>query len=182
MKLFVRSTVAVLALMLASGGALAAQQGPTVVFLDSERIGQQATALQQARQRLQQEITDLETRAEAELAPLQEELQRLAQTFQQQQATMSPERRQQQQQQLIQRQQELQQRGASFDQQAQAKQAEILGPAYERVNAVINQVRRDRGYTFILDIAAGGVIAADPNLDITNEVVRLLNAQGTTGS
>jgi outer membrane protein len=182
MKLFVRSTLAVLVLMVVGAGAVAAQQGATMVFLDSDRIGQQATALQQARQQLQQEMTQLESQAEIQLAPLQEEFQRMAQTFQQQQATMTPERRQQQQQALVQKQQELQQKGAEFEQQAQAKQAEILGPALERVNAVIDQIRRERGYAFILDVAAGGVIAADPNLDITNEVLRLLNAQANQGS
>lgn len=181
MKVMVRSGLAVLALTM-SATAAAAQQGPTVVFLDSERLGQQAPSLQEARQQMQAEMTRIESAAELELAPLQEEFQRMAQEFQQQQAMMAPERRQQQQQALAEKQQELQRRGAAFDQQAQEKQNEILGPALERINVVIDQLRQERGYAFILDVAAGSVIAADPELDITDEVLRRLNAQANRGS
>ncbi len=181
MKVMVRSGLAVLALAIAAAPALA-QQGPTVVFIDSERLGQQAPSLQEARQQMQQEMSRIESAAELELAPLQEEFQRMAQEFQQQQAMMAPERRQEQQQALAQKQQELQRRGATFDQQAQEKQNEILGPALERINTVIDQLRQERGYSFILDVAAGGVIAADPALDITDEVLRRLNAQANRGS
>jgi outer membrane protein len=178
----IRSALAAVVLMAAAAGGLAAQQGPTVVFLDSDRIGQEAPGLQQARERMQREMVQLESRAELELAPLQEEFQRMAQEFQQQQGMMTQERRTQQQQTLMQKQQELQRKGAEFEQQAQAKQSEVLGPALERINAVIEQLRSERGYSFILDVAAGGVIAADPSLDITPEVLRRLNAQANQGS
>jgi outer membrane protein len=176
MKLFVRSTLALLVLSVVAAGTVTAQQG-SVVFLDSDRLGQQAPSLQEARQRMQSEMTRLESQAELALAPLQEEFQRMAQDFQQQQGMMTAERRQQQQQALAQKQQEIQRRGAEFEQQAAQKQNEILGPALERINQVIDQLRQERGYAFILDVAAGGVIAADPSLDITNEVLRRLNAQ-----
>jgi outer membrane protein len=90
---------------------------------------------------------------------------------------MTQERRQQQQQALVQKQQEMQRKSAEFEQQVQAKQNEILRPALERVNGVIEQLRQERGYALILDVAAGGVIAADPSLDITDEVLRRLAAQ-----
>jgi outer membrane protein len=176
MKLFVRNTLALLVLSVVTAGAVSAQQA-NVVFLDSDRLGQQAPTLQEARQRMQTEMTRLESQAELALAPLQEEFQRMAQNFQQQQGTMTAERRQQQQQELAQKQQEIQRRGAEFEQQAAQKQNEILGPALERINQVIEQLRQERGYSFILDVAAGGVIAADPTLDITEEVLRRLNAQ-----
>jgi outer membrane protein len=176
MKLFVRVTLALLVLSVMTAGAVSAQQA-TVVFLDSDRLGQQAPALQEARQRMQSEMTRLESQAELALAPLQEEFQRMAQDFQQQQGMMTAERRQQQQQALAQKQQEIQRKGAEFEQQAAQKQNEILGPALERINQVIDRLRQERGYSFILDVAAGGVIAADPALDITEEVLRRLNAQ-----
>lgn len=181
MKFFVRSTLALLVVSAAAASAASAQQ-LNVVFLDSDRIGQQAPSLQDARQRMQSEMTRLEGQAELALAPLQEEFQRMAQEFQQQQGTMTAERRQQQQQALAQKQQEIQRAGAEFEQQAAAKQNEILGPALERINQVIDQLRQERGYAFILDVAAGGVIAADPTLDITDEVLRRLNAQANQGS
>jgi outer membrane protein len=174
MKAMLVGTVAVLALTLGAAGAVAAQQ---VVYLDSDRLGQQAPSLVDARERMQREMVRIESQAELELAPMQEEFQRMAQDFQQQQSVMTQERRQQQQQALVQKQQEMQRKSAEFEQQVQAKQNEILRPALERVNGVIEQLRQERGYALILDVAAGGVIAADPSLDITDEVLRRLAAQ-----
>lgn len=182
MRFFVRSTLAMLVLAVAASGPVSAQQTPTIVFLDSERLGQQAPSLQAARQQMEREMTRIESEAEVELAPMQREFQRLVEEFQQQQAMMSTERRQQRQQELAQRQQQIQQRGQHFEQQARAKEAEILGPALERINEVIDQLRQERGYMMILDAAAGSVIAADPSLDITAEVLRRLNAQANRDS
>jgi outer membrane protein len=177
MKSLVRTTFALLALTVAATGAAVAQQGLSIVYLDSDRLGAEAPSLQAARQQMETEMARLESQAEVELAPLQQEFQRLVQEFQQQQGMMTPERRQEQQQMLTQKQQELQRKGEEFERQAQAKQNEILSPALERINVVIDQLRQERGYSFILDTAAGAVISADPGLDITEEVLRRLTAQ-----
>lgn len=73
-------------------------------------------------------------------------------------------------------QQNLQQAGSQWEQRAAAIQNRVLGPALERINAVIDQIRQENGYRFVLDVAAGGVVAADPALDITSEVLRRLTA------
>jgi outer membrane protein len=176
MKLAVRTTFALIALVLAVSGPLSAQRTGGVVYIDGERLRREAPGLLQARERLQQEMGRFEAQADSALAPLQQELQRLAVEFQQQQSTMAPEARRERQQTLNQKQQELQQQGARLEQQAAARQNEILGPALARINEVIQQIREERGYTFILDVAAGGVLAADPALDITGEVLSRLNA------
>jgi outer membrane protein len=178
MKSLVRTTFALLALTVAATGVAVAQQGPSIVYLDSDRLGAEAPSLQAARQQMQREMARIESQAEVELAPLQQEFQQLVQDFQQQQGMMTPERRQQQQQLLTQKQQELQRKGEQFERQAQEKQSEILGPALERINVVIDELRQERGYSFILDTASGAVISANPALDITTEVLRRLNAQG----
>lgn len=176
MKLAVRTTIALMALVLVASGPLSAQRAGGIVFIDSERLRREAPELQQARERLQQEMGQFEARADSMLAPLQQELQRMAVEFQQQQTTMAPEARRERQQALSQKQQELQQQGARLEQQAAERQNEIMGPALERINEVIQQIRQERGYAFILDVAAGGVIAADSTLDITGEVLNRLNA------
>ena len=181
MKFMVRTTLLLLGLILVGGAALEAQQA-NIVFLDSERLRREAPGLQSARQQMETEMTQLEAQADSALAPLQRELQQMAQEFQQQQGMMTPEQRQQRQQQLAQRQQELQRQGSEWEQRAAARQSEILGPALERVNQVINQLREENDYAFILDVAAGGVVAADPARDITEEVLSRLRAQANQGS
>lgn len=175
MKTLVRSTLLVLAATVLLPAFAAAQQ-PGIVFLDSERLRQEAPSLQAARQQLEQEMATLEAQADSALAPMQAELQAAAQEFQQQQAMMTIQRRQERQQALGQMQQALQQEGAQWEQRAAQLQSRILGPALERVNRVIDEIRSEAGYTFVLDIAAGGVVAADPALDITSEVLRRLRA------
>lgn len=182
MKLLVRTTFALLALVLAASGPLSAQQAGGIVFINSERLRAEAPGLQKAREQLQQEMGRFEAQADSTLAPLQQQLQQMAMEFQQQQGMMTPETRRERQQVMAQKQQELQQQGAQLEQRAAAKQNEILGPALERINRVIEQIREDRGYAFILDVAAGGVISADPALDITDEVLRRLNAVANQGS
>lgn len=175
MKTFVRSTLVILAVALAAP-SLATAQEPSIVFLNSERLRQEAPGLQTARQQLEQELSQLEAQADSALAPMQAEFQAAAQEFQQQQGMMTAERRQQRQQALGQMQQELQQAGAQWEQRAAAIQSRVLGPALERINRVIEELRAENGYTFVLDAAAGGVVAADPALDITAEVLQRLQA------
>lgn len=177
----VRTTLATIALVMAASGPLSAQQA-SIVFLDSERLRREAPGLQAARQRMQQEMQSLEAQADSALAPLQAEFQAMAQEYQQQQAMMAADRRQEREQALAQKQRELQQAGSQWEQRAAAKQNEILAPALEKINAVIDQIRAENDYSFVLDVASGGVVAADPSLDITEEVLRRLNADSSPGS
>lgn len=173
MKVLFRSTLALIAFVIAASSPLAAQQA-NIVFLDSERLRQEAPGLQAARQQMQARMTALEAEADSALAPLQTEFQRLAVEFQQQQGVMSAEQRQQRQTQLQQKQAELQQAGAEWEQRAGQIQNEILAPALSRINDVIEALREERGYSYIFDSAAGGVVSADPALNITDEVLRRL--------
>ncbi|MFW5951818.1 MAG: OmpH family outer membrane protein [Gemmatimonadota bacterium] len=167
--------------MLAGSAVLEAQE-VSIVYIDSERLRREAPGLQEAGQQLQQRMQQLETQADSALAPLQQELRRLQSEYQQQQGTMTQATRQQQQQAIQAKQTELQQEGSQWEQRAAALQNEILAPALSQINDVINELREERNYAFILDAAAGGVVAADPSRDITDEVLSRLPTQANTGS
>ncbi|MFW5947908.1 MAG: OmpH family outer membrane protein, partial [Gemmatimonadota bacterium] len=153
-------------------------QQASIVFLDSERLREEAPGLQAARQELEQELRTLEAQADSALTPLQTEFQAAAQEFQQQQGMMDTERRQERQQALTGMQQRLQQENAEWQERAQAVQTRVLGPALEEINDVIDEIRSENGYAYVLDVAAGGVVAADPSLDITDEVLERLTESG----
>ena len=53
------------------------------------------------------------------------------------------------------------------------RRAELLEPIVVRVNEVIEEIRAERSYSIVLDIAAG-VVAADISLDITTSVLERL--------
>ncbi|HUE77466.1 MAG TPA: OmpH family outer membrane protein [Longimicrobiales bacterium] len=172
----IRSGLGAFALLLVAG-TLSAQGTPSMVFINSQRVMAEAPSVQQARAAMQQEME----RLEAQITPLQQEYQRMAEDFQAQQGTMNGDVRRQRQQALMEKQQEIQQRAVQLEEEAQGKQQELLQPALEGINTVIDQLREERGYAFVFDVAAGGLVAADPALDITDEVLRRLrtSSQGS---
>jgi outer membrane protein len=101
----------------------------------------------------------------------------------QQQLTLSPEAKRNREQQIQQRAQEAQQRMAELDQLAGRRRAELVQPVMDRITAAIEAMREEGNYSLILDVAAGSIIAADPTLDLTQEVIRRLGAAtGAPGS
>jgi Skp family chaperone for outer membrane proteins len=143
MKYLARTILAVMALILVGSAPAAAQQTGNIVFLDSERLRREAPDLQAARERMQTEMQTLNAQADSALAPLQAEFQAMAQEYQQQQGTMAADRRQEREQELAAKQRELQQAGQQWEQRAAQKQSEILAPALERINEVIEQIRSE---------------------------------------
>lgn len=91
-----------------------------------------------------------------------------------QQSTLSAAVRQQRQNALQQRVQAFQQQVTQIDQTAQRRRAELVQPVMQRINAVIEQVRKEGSYSIIFDAQASGLLAADPALDITNTVLARL--------
>jgi outer membrane protein len=77
---------------------------------------------------------------------------------------------------------QFQQRQQQLEQQVQAKQGELVQPILERINKIINDLRAENGYAMVFDAQANGgsVVAADKNLDITDQVISRLKTMGPT--
>lgn len=175
MKRLIGSTVAVFAVILGAGSLSA--QSQDMVFINSQRLMAEAPSVQSARESMQQEMQ----RMEQQIVPLRDEYEQMLEDFQAQQGTMAGETRRQREQELMAKQQEIQTMAAELEEEAQGRQQELLEPALDAINDVIEGIREERGYSFVLDVAAGGVITADPALDITSEVLDRLQA-GNPGS
>jgi Skp family chaperone for outer membrane proteins len=52
-----------------------------------------------------------------------------------------------------------------------------MRPIIERVNEVIEQTRREGSYALIFDLNDGALVAGDPALNITQQVIDRLRAQ-----
>jgi outer membrane protein len=76
---------------------------------------------------------------------------------------------------------EYQQRARGLDSTMQARQAQLVKPIMERVQAVIESIRAEDNYAVILDVGAqvSVVVAADKRLDLTDRVLARLKSQGT---
>jgi outer membrane protein len=75
---------------------------------------------------------------------------------------------------------EYQARARGLDSTMQARQAQLVKPIMERVQAVIESIRQEDGYSMILDVGAQAsvVVAADKRLDLTDRVLARLKSQG----
>ncbi|MBW3631015.1 MAG: OmpH family outer membrane protein [Gemmatimonadetes bacterium] len=158
----VRSTLFALGgLLFAAASPLAAQA--KLGFVNIQQVMTQAPGLAEARTTFEAEVQ----RAQPELQRMAAELDSLQTDLQRQQATLTEAARTQRQTDLQTRYTTYQQRQAALQQREQA----LLAPISQRVEAVIEAVRKEGGYAMIFDSAESGIVAADQTLDLTNRIL-----------
>jgi outer membrane protein len=153
-----------------------AQSAVKLGYIDSQQILNQDPVALQAQQQFEADLA----RYRAEVDQIGQELQGLIGQYEQQEAMLSEEAKTNRQEEIRLKQTQYQQRISELEQQAGLRQAELVEPVMERINAVIEDIRADGGYSMIFDVAAQGIISADPDLDLTAEVVRRLQAGAAT--
>lgn len=79
----------------------------------------------------------------------------------------------------MQKQRDAQQRAMQLEDQAAKRQNELVEPVMRKIQEVIDSIRDEGKYAMIFDVAAGGVIAADPSLDLTDQVLARLRPTAT---
>ncbi len=161
------------ALGAASLGAQAARLG----YVDSQAVLAEYAPAQEARAQLETARQEIES----ELQMLNSGLQVAVNEYQQQAMSMTPEARQGREQELARQNQALQSRTQELDIQFQQRQAELLQPITDRITAVIEEIRVEGNYTMILDRASQVILAADPALDLTQDVMSRLQAEPSGG-
>jgi len=167
---------ALMGLLLVS--AAEAQTAVRIGYIDSQAILDQDPSAQAAQQQFEASMATYQ----AEVRQMGEDLQRLIDQYEQQQAMLSEEAKANREEEIRLRQTEYQQRISELEQQAGVRQAELVEPVMERITAVIEEIRAEGNYSMIFDVAAQGIISADPALDLTPEVVRRLQAAATASN
>lgn len=141
-------------------------------YIDSREIIEQAPGASEARQQFEQAMAEYQ----AQLEEMENDLREMIEAYEQQQVTLSPEARRTRQQQIQEQQTSLQQTARQLEQEAAQREAELAQPIMEQINSVLQQIREEEGYTFIFDSAGGALVAADPSLDLTEEVLTRLRS------
>jgi outer membrane protein len=169
----------VLAALAVTAGPALGQTPLKIGFINSQALLDQAPGAAAASQQFEQELGAMR----AQLEPMANELDSLMSQFEAQSMTLSEEARRQRQQTIIQKQGELQQAANAMEQQAEQRRAALVQPIMDRISRTIEALRIEGAYHVIFDVAAGSIIAADPALDLTQEVLRRLqaNAGGSPG-
>ena len=163
-------------LILALNSSVQAQTAVKLGYIDSQQILNQDPSALRAQEQFEADLA----RYRAEVDQIGQDLQELISQYEQQEAMLSETAKVNRQEEIRLKQTQYQQRISELEQQAGLRQAELVEPVMERINAVIEDIRADGGYSMIFDVAAQGIIAADPTLDLTAEVVRRLQAGAAT--
>lgn len=175
---------ALAAFALALPGAALAQRTPAavIVVVDTDRISSECTACRAAGTQMQGLITSYQQRAQALGQPLQTEMQAIntaAQALQNQPAgaarTASENQLRQRAQALETRQTSAQQELARTEQSIQSTRANVARQIQAKLNPIINQVMTAHGANLAVDV--GATLAHANGLDVTTEVLNLLNQQ-----
>lgn len=146
---------------------------PKLGYINSQAVLEEAPGAQEAQSAFEREMA----RWRSEVQTLSDSLQQMIQQYEQQQVMLSPEKRQERQQEIQQKRLEYNQRVTELQDRAQERQQELVQPVYDKISRVLADIRDQDDYTMIFDAAAGGLIAADTTLDLTDRVIERLKQQ-----
>jgi outer membrane protein len=185
MRPFSRVATAVVALTMSMTGLLAAQTAAApgtakIVYVNSQKIIAQAPGRADAEAQFQKEMDQYK----AQVQRMGDSLQTAVADYQKVEPTLTPAVKATRTKDLRDRQAAYQQHVQQLEQTAQQREAELVRPIMEQINKIIEQIRSENNYTFILDAGsqAGVVVAADSSLDITDQVIKRLVAAGPVAS
>ena len=175
MKLNRRATVFALVMSAASAMPVIAQapaQAPKIAYIDSKIVMARAPGRQAAEDLFNKEMDASRTQVQK----MGDSLQTMIADYQKVQTTLAANVREQREAAIRKKQEDYQTRAGNLDQQMQQRQVELVKPIMDQIRKVLDDIRQEDGYAFILDAGAdgGGIVAADRNLDITEKVISRL--------
>jgi outer membrane protein len=148
----------------------AAAQDLKIGYINSQDILAVAPGAEEAKDQFDADMVTYRT----EVEQLATELENLVQQYEQQQALLSPAAKQTRETDIRARQQAYQARVTAIDERAGLRQQELVQPVMDRINTAIEEIRAEGSYALIVDVSSGAVVAADPLLDLTQEVLARL--------
>ena len=168
MKLSLATMAAALAVATAAVGAQA--QELKIGYVNSDRVLRDAVPAKAAQAKLEaefgkrdRELNDLATRLKAAADKLEKDA-----------PTLAESERNRRQRELVDQDREIQRKRREFQEDLNQRKNEELASVVERANKVIKQIFESEKYDLILQEA----VFAGPRADITDKVIKALNAQG----
>ena len=164
--------MALAALVMTAGTASAQTAGTKIGFVNSQKILQEAPGAAEIRTTIEREAN----KHRADLALADDSLKNLISSYEKRQLVLSADARTKEEQTIRQRQQALQQRAQTLENEMAKRQNDLARPLMERINTVLEGLRKEGGYTLILDASSGGIVSADPAADLTETVLTRLKS------
>lgn len=110
----------------------------------------------------------MQSKGQEMVQELQAKYEKLAQ--QEKQGLMAPKQIQEEANKLRQEEQNIAQYEQEMMQKINSKREELLQPILDRVNNVINEIAKAKGYSMVLDSSSGVILYADDSADLTSDV------------
>jgi len=166
------------ALVIASGMASAQQQPTRVAYVNPQALFENAPGRADAEAAFRKETEGFR----AELSRMNDQLSQMMSDYQKNEAKMTAADKERRQRAITAKEDSLRARQASLEQQANARQSELMAPIMESVRKVLEDIRVEDGYAVIFSSEPGAspILAADKNLDITDRVVARLKTVAAT--
>ena len=183
MRVLLRASSIALATSLIAIGTAGAQTAPAsapvtvkIGYINSAQLLQEAPGRAEAEAQFDREVGAYRT----QLQRMNDSLNTLMAAFDRDAAKLDTTTRAARGKVIRDRETEYQARARGLDSTMQARQAQLVKPIMERVQAVIESIRQEDGYSMILDVGAQAsvVVAADKRLDLTDRVLARLKSQG----
>jgi outer membrane protein len=168
MKYFLRQTAAALFVGLVAVAAHA--QEFRVGFVNQDRILREANMAKAAQAKLEQEFG----RREKEVTDQGTALRSASERFEREAPTLSESQRTARQKQLIEQDREFQRKRRELQEDANNRKSEELQQFFDRANRAVKQVAEAEKYDVVLQEA----VYINPKHDITDKVIKALNANG----
>ena len=140
-------------------------------FVNTDRIFREAVPAKAAQSKLEQEFS----RREKEIVDAGNVLKTASEKFEREAPTMAESQRVNRQKQLVEQDRDFQRKRREFQEDLNSRKNEELQQVLERANRIIKQVAEAEKYDVILQEA----VYVNPKLDITDKVIKALNAAGT---
>ena len=154
----------------AAAAATAQAQELKIGYVNSDRVLRDAVPAKAAQAKLEAEFS----KRDKELNDLAMRLKGAADKLEKDAPTLSEVERNRRQRELIDQDRELQRKRREFQEDLNQRKNEELAAVVERANKVIKQIFETEKYDLILQEA----VFAGPRADITDKVIKALNAQG----
>jgi outer membrane protein len=167
MKMLPKTMLAVATALIAFSAAVPAQE-LKIGYVNSERVLREATPAKAAQAKLETEFG----RREKDLNEQAGRLKAAADKLDKDAPTLSETERNRRQRELVEQDRELQRKRREFQEDLNQRKNEELSSVVERANRVIKQIFETEKYDVILQ----EVVFAGPRVDITEKVIRALNA------
>ena len=171
MKTFLKQVAAGLVCLLALTAGVQAQE-LKIGYVNSERVLRESQPARSAQSKLETEFG----RRERELNDLATRLKAAADRLDKEAPTLSEAERNRRQRDLVEQDRDLQRKRREFQEDLNQRKNEELSAVVERANRVIKQIFETEKFDLILQ----EVVFAGPRVDITDKVIRALDAGAAT--